>query len=233
MAIKNLILTIAFSLFLITALKAQRRESTGWLFLSTTKKISEKYDFLSDVQVRSADEFEYVNTLLLRGALSYNFSSKHSAALGYAYKADWMYDKDIFSYSPEHRMYEQYLFNSELGKVEINARFRLEQRFVRKKEVVNFSQRARAFLSAQIPLMAHPGFSKGIYAKIQNEVFLNVHNREKVNNSIFDQNRSSIGIGFRFSKSLDMDFGYLYWYQKEVEMDTRTNVFQLMLTSKF
>ncbi|WP_316764976.1 DUF2490 domain-containing protein [Pedobacter aquatilis] len=230
---KNLILTIAFCFFSITALMAQRSERTGWLFLNNTKRIGEKYDFLSDVQVRSADGFEYVNTLLLRGALSYNFSTKHSAALGYAYKADWTYDNDLLEYSPEHRIYEQYLFSSELRKFEINARFRLEQRFVKKKELVNFSQRARAFLSAQIPLKADTGFSRGIYAKIQNEIFMNVQNREKVNNSIFDQNRTSIGIGFRFSKSLDIDFSYLYWYQHEVEKNTKTNVFQFMLTSKF
>lgn len=233
MAIKNLILTIALWFVSIAALKAQPRESTGWLFLSNTKRISEKYDFLSDVQVRSADGFEYVNTLLLRGALSYNFSTKHSAALGYAYKADWAYDNEVLDYSPEHRIYEQYLFSSELGKVEINARFRLEQRFVREKELVNFSQRGRAFFSAQIPLKADTGFSSGIYAKIQNEVFMNVQNREKVNNSIFDQNRSSIGIGFRFSKALEVDFGYLYWYQKELERNSKSNVFQLMMTSKF
>jgi len=233
MAIKNLILTTALWFLSTTALNAQQRESTGWLLLSNTKRISEKFDFLFDMQVRSADGFDYVNTLLLRGALSYNFFTKHSAALGYVYKADWTYDNELLDYSPEHRIYEQYLFSSELGKVEINARLRLEQRFVKKEELVNFSQRARAFLSVQIPLKADTGFLKGIYAKIQNEIFINVQSREKVNNSIFDQNRSSIGIGFRFSKSLDIDFVYLYWYQKELERNGKTNVFQLMLTSKF
>ncbi|RYD75346.1 MAG: DUF2490 domain-containing protein [Sphingobacteriales bacterium] len=233
MSIKVIFLMMMLCFCSMGSLRAQRPENAGWFFLSNSKQISEKLDFIYDIQIRSADRFDYVNTLLLRGAFSYNLSKKHSVALGYAYKADWNFENDVPTFSPEHRIYEQYLLNSAWGNAEIDARFRLEQRFIREDKLVDFSQRARLFLSLQVPLIADTSFSKGFYAKIQNEIFMNVQHKEKVNNNIFDQNRVSSGLGFRFSKNLDVDFSYMFWYQKEMERSSKTNVFQLMLSTKF
>lgn len=212
---------------------AQSIENKGWVFLSNTHKLSEKFDLLTDVQARSADRFDYFNTLLLRGAFNYNFNKKHSVALGYAYKGDWEHTNGQRTYSPENRIYEQYLYSFKAGKVELTARARFEQRFVKEDGKVNFSQRARAFFSAQIPLVADTGFTKGLYTGIQNEIFLNAERKEKVNNSAFDQNRSFISLGYRFSKKIDAEFGYMYWYQKEMDGSTKSNVWQLMFTTKF
>ena len=208
-------------------------ENTGWFFLTNTHKLTERFDLLTDVQLRSADKVDYTQTLLLRGALNYNFNNEHSVALGYAYKGDWMHEDGERTFSPENRIYQQYLFDLKAGRVELNARFRLEQRFVKEGGEVNFSQRARAFISAQIPLVADTGFKKGLYTGIQNEIFFNLQNKDKVNNSIFDQNRSFLSLGYRWSKLIDTEFGYMYWYQKEMDGNTKTNVWQLMLTTKF
>jgi len=227
---KYLLLVVLFT-GLQTAVFAQV-QNTGWFFLTHTQKVSDKFDVLADVQLRSADRFDFTQTLLLRGALSYNIK-KHAVALGYAYKGDWTHEDGERTYSPENRIYQQYLYDFKAGKVELNARFRLEQRFVKEDGEVDFSQRARAFLSAQIPLVADTGFTKGLYTGIQNELFFNVQNKDKVNNSVFDQNRSFVSLGYRFSKKIDTEFGYMYWYQKEMDKNTKTNVWQLMITTKF
>ncbi len=60
-----------------------------------------------------------------------------------------------------------------------------------------------------------PEFSKGWYAGIQNEVFLNAQNKENINDSFFDQNRVYAGLGYRFSKKIDLEAGYMYRYQVE------------------
>ncbi|WP_374951465.1 DUF2490 domain-containing protein [Mucilaginibacter sp.] len=226
-----------FILFLLLSFAGvgygQSVKNVGWFFNSNTHKISNKFDLLTDVQLRSADRFAYLNTLLLRGALSYNITGKHSVAFGYAYKGDWEHENGERTYSPENRIYEQYLYDFKAGKVEINARFRLEQRFVKEEGSTNFSQRARAFISAQIPLVADTGFTKGVYTGIQNEIFLNVQHKDNVNNSTFDQNRSFVSLGYRFNKLIDAEFGYMYWYQKEEDTNSKSNVWQLMLTTKF
>jgi len=211
---------------------AQSHENQGWLFITHQQTISPKFDLLADVQFRTANKFDYLNTLLLRGALSYNFSKKHSAALGYAYKRDWEHELEGTAYTLENRIYEQYLYNFKIKRVEVSARARLEQRWI-KEESAQFSQRARAFISAQIPLMADTGFTRGLYTGIQNELFLNVQHKQRVNKSLFDQNRSFVSLGYRWSKKIDTELGYMHWFQKEMDSDFRRSVFQLMITTKF
>jgi hypothetical protein len=192
---------------------AQTYETQSWLFITHQQTISSKFDLLTDVQLRTANKFDYLNTLLLRGALSYNFNKKHSAALGYAYKGDWEHELEGTVYMLENRIYQQYLYNFKIHRTEISARARLEQRWI-KEESILFSQRVRAFISAQIPLIADTGFTKGLYTGIQNELFLNVQHKQQVNNSLFDQNRSFVSLGYRWSKKIDTELGYMHWFQK-------------------
>ncbi len=230
---KRIIFTLAFFSLFVSAGYGQTVNNAGWFFLTNTHQLSEKFDFLTDVQLRSADKFSYFNTLLLRGAFSYKFNKKHAVALGYTYKGDWEHNDGKSTYSPENRLFEQYLYAFRAGRAELNFRARLEQRFVKDGEKVAFSQRLRAFVSAQIPLIADTGFTKGWYTGIQNEIFVNAQNKDKVNHSYFDQNRSFVSLGYRFSKKMDAEFGYMYWLQKETDDSTQTNVWQIMVTTKF
>jgi len=211
---------------------AQTNETQGWFFITHQQKLSSKFDLLADAQLRTANKFYYLNTLLLRSALSYNFNKKHSAALGYAYKGDWEHELEGTAYTLENRIYQQYLYNFKIHRTELSARARLEQRWI-KEESTRFSQRARAFISAQIPLVADTGFTHGLYAGIQNELFLNVQHKERVNHSLFDQNRSFVSVGYRWSKKIDTELGYMHWFQKEMDGDFRRNILQLMITTKF
>ncbi|CAM3685130.1 DUF2490 domain-containing protein [Mucilaginibacter galii] len=211
---------------------AQTNETQGWFFITHQQKLSSKFDLLMDAQLRTANKFDYLNTLLLRGALSYNFNKKHSAALGYAYKGDWEHETEGTAYTLERRLYQQYLYNFKIHRTELSARARLEQRWI-KEENTRFSQRARAFVSAQIPLMADTGFTRGLYTGIQNELFLNVQHKDRVNHSLFDQNRSFVSLGYRWSKKIDTELGYMYWFQKELDGGFRRNILQVMITTKF
>jgi len=211
-------------------LSAQHQENNAWLFLSHTQKISDKFDVLADVQLRSSDHLTYFSSVLLRTALSYNFNDNQSFAVGYAHKGDWEKESGDEIYMPENRIYEQYLHSFTAERMELTIRGRLEQRFVR-DEGKQFSQRARLMLSAQIPLVADRDFSRGIYANLQNEVFLNIQNKDQVNGSVLDQNRPYVSAGYRFNKHLDIEFGYTRWMQREADGDQTTHVMQLMITS--
>ena len=211
---------------------AQLSETQGWFFVTHSQALSKKFDLLADAQLRSANRFNYVNTLLLRSALSYNLNKQHSVALGYAHKGDWEQEAAGKTYSTENRIYQQYLFNFKHHRTELALRSRLEQRWV-KDEKMMFSQRLRTFISAQIPLIADTGFTHGLYTGIQNELFLNVQHKDRVNGSLFDQNRTFGSIGYRWNKKIDSEIGYMYWFQKETGNDYRRNVIQLMITTSF
>jgi len=221
---------VLFCFMQICCLKVDAQDNGAWFFLSHTQRITNKFDILADVQLRSTDHLSYFSTMLLRSALNYNLNKKQAVALGYAHKGDWEVEDGHKVYYPEHRIYEQYLHNFKLENMELMLRGRLEQRFV-KEETYQFSQRARLLLSAQIPLIANKDFTKGIYANIQDEVFVNVSKKKNVNGSFLDQNRPYISGGYRFSKSMDVEFGYTRWFQRESTGDNTTHVMQLMITT--
>jgi hypothetical protein len=230
--IRPQLFTLAFCLLVLSSLAQQ--ENKGWFFLSHTQKLSKQWNILFDAQVRSTDRFMFVNTLLLRSGLSYSLNGKHSVALGYANKDDWEHEDKGITFQPEHRIYQQYLFETNWGKVECTVRGRFEQRFIRTDpdSGFRFSQRARAFAAFQLPVFANRDFSRGWYVAVQNEVFLNVTHRQNVNNSFFDQNRLYGSIGYRWSKKLDTELGYYWWRQSETDGFTSSHVYQLMFTTE-
>jgi len=219
-------------MLMLTQITSFAQGNGAWFFLSHTQNISKKFDILADVQLRSTAHMSNLSALLLRAALNYKFNKEQSVALGYAHKGDWEMEDGSRRYMPEHRIYQQYLHQIKLERMEIMIRGRWEQRFV-KTESYRFSQRARLLLSAQIPLFANEEFSRGIYANLQDEVFLNVQNKENVNGRFLDQNRPYASAGYRFSKHIDLEFGYTRWLQREDTGDQTTGVMQLMLTTNF
>ena len=231
MYFKHLLLISVFSLVIINS-KAQSSETGGWLFLSHTQKVTDKFDILTDLQLRTADQYTYWKNVLSRTALNYNLSKKHSVALGYAYLGEWEKSDEGKEYTREHRIYQQYQYAFKHKKKEFSLRGRYEQRFI-KEESVLFSQRARVFASIQAPLIANDDFSKGLYVKFQDELFLNVHHKDNVNGSVFDQNRPYGALGFRASKKLDFEVGYMRLFQREADGDINKDVMQVMLSTSF
>jgi len=76
-------------------------------------------------------------------------------------------------------------------------------------------------------------FTKGTFFALQNEVFLNIQNKEFINNSWFDQNRLYIAAGYRFSKKVDIEAGYLRQSINGRAINTVNNVAQLALYTRF
>lgn len=224
------VLLITFALQL-SSINIFAQGNAAWFFLSHTQKLNKKFDVLADVQLRSTDHLSYFSAILLRTALNYNLNKQEAVAIGYAHKGDWETEEGNKRYLPEHRIYQQYLQNFKLERMEIMIRGRLEQRFVR-EERYQFSQRARLLLSAQIPLVANIDFTRGIYASLQDEVFVNVQNRRNVNGNFFDQNRPYASAGYRLNKHMDIELGYTRWLQREEAGDQTTDVMQLMITTK-
>jgi hypothetical protein len=231
MYFKHLLLIGLFSLLALTS-KAQTNETGGWLFLSHTQKITDKFDILTDLQLRTADQYTFWKNVLSRTALNYNLSKKHSIAVGYAYLGEWEKSDEGKEYTREHRIYQQYQYAFKHKKKEFTLRGRFEQRFI-KEEKVLLSQRARVFASIQAPLIANDDFSSGLYVKFQDELFINVQHKDNVNGSLFDQNRPYGALGFRASKKLDFEVGYMRLFQLETDEDINRDIMQVMISTSF
>jgi hypothetical protein len=219
------------SLMLFTNIALAQIGNGGWFNLTHTQKLSPKFDLLTDFQFRSANNFDYLGTRLLRGALSYNITKQHSVGLGYGNITDWdMINEERIS-TLEHRIFQQYIYKNVVERLRLNFRMRFEQRF--RGPDAEFSQRLRLQLGAVIPLIADENFTKGMYSLLQSEVMFNVQNKEKINNSFFDQHRPLVALGYRFNKHIDTEVGYLRMQQRKLSGDVERDLVQFRILTNF
>jgi hypothetical protein len=177
-----IVITCALS---ITASGQTIHENTGWFAWFNSYRFSQRWGLHFDGQVRSAVDWDYVRTLLLRPGITYFFDAKNSVTLGYAYIVSYnRLPEPSKNTLTENRIWEQYIYAVKLGQVSLQNRFRLEQRFIERQTDNVFSQRLRYFVRAIIPLSKQKSsFNTGFYAAVQNEIFLNIQNKEDINNS--------------------------------------------------
>ncbi|RYF95818.1 MAG: DUF2490 domain-containing protein, partial [Chitinophagaceae bacterium] len=196
---------------------AAQTQFTGWLASFNTFKTGVKTSVHADVQWRSSDEFKHTQTLLLRSGLNFHLNKKVILTAGYAFIHNRRTIGSVSGYAPEHRVWEQLLYNHKIKQLFVAHRFRLEQRFISTSKVANneldndgsvFANRFRYFIRNVLPLKSkEQSFSKGFFAAVQDEVFVNIGNTSNVNGKFFDQNRLYLAIGYRLKPSFDLETG--------------------------
>lgn len=234
-------LLLLFSFLAPCKLLAQDNQFSGWGALFHTQRFSKHWGASFDGQFRSADQFDYLRNILLRPSVNYYFSRNKIGALGYAYVTANGRAGESKTFRPESRIWQQFIINQKLGKGSmLQHRFRLEQRFLGNTSLAGierndhyFAQRLRYFARAVLPFKSDSVFTKGPFFAIQDEIFLNLQNKGKVNNHFFDQNRAYGAIGFRFSKKFDAEIGYLNQYTKQATAYTVNHVIQTAIYTRF
>ncbi|MDN3584137.1 DUF2490 domain-containing protein [Mucilaginibacter flavus] len=241
MHLKKQLALAAILLFVVPAtLRAQDNQFSAWGALFHTQKLSTHWGYSFDGQLRSHDEISYLKHILLRPSVNYYFAKNKVGALGYAYIATYgRTPAGDQTFRPEHRTWEQFIYSHKIGKdVAMQHRFRLEQRYLGNTAATKndhyFAQRMRYFARAVVPIGNDSVvFNKGPFVALQNEVFVNVHNKQKVNKHFFDQNRAYVAIGYRINKMIDVETGYLNQYIKQAETYTLNHVAQLAFYTRF
>ena len=230
---RKIVLFILLTIALSPSTKAQTvHQNTGWLFLMNSSKFNDKWGAHFDLQLRSSDEFKNVRNLLIRPGITYHFNSANNLTLGYLFTQT--YTPGAASIT-EHRSWEQFIRTHKIKTVNVSHRFRLEQRFIEKIAADDvFAQRLRYFVRFLVPLKKDvQTFEQGFFVAIQNEIFLNVQNKEGVNNSLFDQNRAYGALGYRIQKKIDIEAGYMNQAVKGLTGHTNNNVIQVALYTRF
>lgn len=217
---------------------AQNSQFTTWGAWFHTQKLSKHWGYAFDGQLRSADKVDHLRNILLRPSVAYYFNKNQIANVGYAYVTSYgrTVDGDK-TFRPESRTWQQFTQVHKIGaSTQVSHRFRLEQRYLGDsaddRDDSYFAQRFRYFIRAVIPTRRDTNFSRGTFIALQNELFLNVQNKDKVNTHFFDQNRAYVAFGYRFSKKFDMEAGYLNQYTKAISSGTVNNVVQLALYTR-
>lgn len=193
----------------------------GWAADFNTVRLGKKTSLHSDFQLRSSAQLKHTQSLLLRAGLNIKTGKKFTVTAGYAYIHNRRTIAGVSGYLPEHRIWQQALFTHTFKRLAISHRARLEQRFIGRGMAVAdgletdgsvYANRFRYFTRGLLPLRKEPVFKKGMFAALQNEVFVNFGNTATVNGEYFDQNRFYIATGYRLNPQTDLEIGYMNQY---------------------
>jgi len=233
---KKLILIIFLTIATFTVFGQTQNQTSGWFMLLNSTKFSDKWGMHLDVQLRSADQLDYLRNVLIRPGLTYYINNKSNVTVGYLLnttKTEVLGSADIDLV--ENRIWEQYILTHKIGSIFTTHRFRLEQRFIEQNNGSEvFSQRFRYFFRLIQPLKKQTEtFSKGAFLALQNELFFNVQHKDQLSGNFFDQNRAYLALGYRFSKKVDIEAGYLNQAINGANNYTLNNVIQLALYTRF
>ena len=233
-----------------TAAIAQKQFS-GWLADFNNVQLDSKFSIHADFQLRSGDELENIQTLLLRTGLNYRLSKSFVVTAGYAFIHNRRVMSGVSGYANAHRIWEQIVFNhslvlgnaARLRQGSFQHRIRLEQRFIPQSVVIDndlktdgseYAGRLRYFFRNINPLVPWSSRGRAPFLAIQNEVFMNIGDKSPVNGKFFDQNRLYLALGYRFGKQLDLEAGYMNQYVKgKGDAFTNNHIVQLATYLRF
>ena len=237
---RYLYLTFLF-LFCSGFLYAQtQNQHSGWLASFNTIGLKGRWSLHFDAQLRSTDKLEHVQALLLRPGLNYHFNKRFSATVGYAFIPTRRSIPAATDYVTEHRLWEQLLYSHKWEGISTAHRLRLEQRFIPVTVADNYNlkvvdrpvtHRLRYFLRNVIPFKDRAAFTKGPFAALQDEVFLNIARTQVVKGRTFDQNRLYAAFGYRL-RNVDLEAGYIYQYIQGASNAVKNHIVQVAVYTR-
>ena len=180
--------------------------TTGnWLMFFNQTRLHEKWSIHSEVQYRSFQHTPNTEQIMLRIGANYHINNKYSASIGYAYVPVFAFDKEQLPgiQVSENRMWQQFLMKNNLGRVNFEHRYRLEQRWLQTTNGDKYRNRIRYLLRVTVPLNKKTIEKHTLFLTFYDELFINF------SSTPFDRNRLYGAIGYQFLPNLNIQLGYL------------------------
>ena len=210
-------------LLIPTVVLAQRLTEDNnnlWITYLGDHRISKHWSFHTEAHWRRAELGQRWQQLLLRPAVNYHLNDKVMLTLGYSYYTTYSYgDYPLRFATPEHHMYEQVQWKESLGRLLVQHRYRLEQRYVAVMvpgsdgngvlDHYRYLNRFRYRLLLTFPL-SKPQLAKDVwFASAYDEIFLTFGDAARTDG--IQQNRISALIGYQLDgKGSSIQMGYLH-----------------------
>ncbi|MDG1334157.1 MAG: DUF2490 domain-containing protein [Crocinitomicaceae bacterium] len=195
---------VAFAFCIVSTFGFSQESDLGnWIIYFGNKKINSKFNWHHEVQYRNYNAIGDLEQLLLRTGIGYNLTEKNNnLLLGYGFIRSENYiplaeDKAIVN---EHRVYQQFITKQSFGRVKVQHRYRLEERWV---DDSDFKLRFRYFLALNVALNHNDMIDNTVYLSAYNELFINHQN------SLFDRNRLYGGVGYKLNSLVRFELGYM------------------------
>lgn len=190
-------------LFTSTFVFSQTSDLGNWMIYFGNKQINSKWNWHHEVQYRNYNAIGDLEQLLLRTGIGYNLTeNNNNILLGYGFinSQNYILDTDDKIGINEHRVFQQFITRQRFGRLKLQHRYRVEQRWVENQD---FKLRFRYFLAFNIPVNKQDMVDNALYVSLYNEVFLNHKN------NIFDRNRIYGGLGYKLNSLIRFEVGYM------------------------
>jgi hypothetical protein len=241
---KKIVFSVLFT-NIVFGFLAQKDISThthAWVMYFGNHRLSERWGIHTEYQWRRADLFDEWQQSLLRLGIDYFAANGCQFTGGYAFVRTYPYGEQPIGHNfDEHRVWEQLILKSKLGRVDVQHRYRLEQRFLENwvKDASGnyvldgylFRQRARYRLMATIPLSRKEMANNTLFLTAYDEPFLGFG--KGIAKNILDQNRLYFALGWRFNPNFNVQLGYLNQYivKKDGIQAERNHTLQIGITN--
>jgi hypothetical protein len=155
-------------LFFFSIFSVQSQQIGNWFSYLGNVNLSSKFTIHNELQYRNYD-FGVLEQFMVRNGIGINLTENNNNLLqGYAYilaqPNDGLNGENLFS---EHRVYQQFMTKQHFGRIYLQHRYRVEERFLPNA----FDLRFRYFLAANIALSNKELIDKTIYLSLYNKEF--------------------------------------------------------------
>ena len=210
-------LLLAFTLlFNLNFTYGQKADTGNWFIYFGNQAIDKKWNWHNEVQYRNYNLAGDTQQLLLRTGIGYNLTdNNNNLLLGYAYinSKNYVGDGDDKISSDENRIYQQFITRQNFGRIYIQHRYRVEERFLKD----DFQMRFRYFLALNVPLNKPTMEDKAFYISAYNEIFINAQS------PAFDRNRIYGALGYVINKNFKIEAGFM----RQIQEKSGRNQFQI------
>lgn len=200
---------------------AQKSDFGTWMKLGNDLEINDRWKIESEIQYRDYGFVGDLQQFSIKAGVGYDLTEdNNNLLLGFAFvkSGDYISDDEKIL-TNEQRIYQQFSTKQNFGILDLQHKYRVEERF----STNNFKIRFRYSLKATVPLNSKSMQNKTIYAVASNEILINGKG------PTFDSNRLFGGFGYVFNKNFKFEAGFLS--QKKTAF-TRNQI-QISLSNSF
>lgn len=177
----------------------------AWAVYQGNHHLNSKFDVHTEYQFRRSNGFADWQQSLARVGLDYKYNANCTFSAGYGWIVSFPYGaQPIAAQTNENRIWQQVNLKQQMGSIQIQQRYRLEQRFI---DTI-FRQRVRYRAQVILPLQdSYQTKGKGLFANVNDEVFLGFG--KGIGKNVLDQNRFIAALGYKFTPDFNIQVGYL------------------------
>jgi hypothetical protein len=172
-----------------------------WLSMTATKRLSDSFDAVVDMNSRHYDNAAHHGHFQVRGLIGWKPDDDGLLGAGYSY----VWSRSLSGTAVrEHRIFQQASYGiRNIGKAEISGRTRLEQRWFSNQDGATW--RLRQQIRLNLPLQG----PKGLKAILHTEGYMLLSTPAGGGDEGVNQFRSFAGLGIPMGRHLSLEAGYL------------------------